>query len=97
MTGLDHLDVEVSVVLGKTRMPLHRLLKLGRGAVVALDATETDRVDILANGLLIARGSVAVVGQAISVEVTEMVRRETVIREPGTRIGGDVLGALAAA
>lgn len=88
MVGLDDLHVELAVVLGKTRMPLHELLKIGRGAVVALDAGDADTVDILANGHLIARGEVVVTGGAISVKVKDMVRKEVVLREAGIRIGG---------
>lgn len=85
--GLDALDVDVTVVLGKARMPLRELLQLGRGAVVALDAAEGDAVDILGNGHPIARGEVVVSGSTIAVEVKEMIRRETVLTAPGTRIG----------
>ena len=88
MAGLDDLDVELTVVLGKTRMPLRQLLRLGRGAIVALDAADRDLVDILANGHPIARGEVVVNAGAISVKVTEMVRKPMVLRDPGTRIGG---------
>ena len=88
MTGLDKLHVEITVVLGKARMPLHQLLVLGRGAVVALDAQEGERVDILANGLLVAHGIVVVKGERIAVEIADMVRPEQVLRMAGTRIGG---------
>jgi flagellar motor switch protein FliN/FliY len=88
VTGLDSLQVDLAVVLGKTRMPLSQLLKLGRGAVVALDSGENDPVEILANGHPIARGHVVVTGSRLSVEVTEMVRKDVILREPGTRIGG---------
>ena len=91
MTGFDNLDVDLSVVLGKTRMPLQQLLRLGRGAVVGLEGTESDLVEILANGHLIAEGQVVVTGTSISVEVTRMVRKPLVIREAGTKVGGDML------
>lgn len=76
------------MVLGKARMPLHQLLRLGRGAVVALEAGEADEVEILANGLPVARGAVVVDGERIAVEVTAMIGRETVIRDPGARLDG---------
>ena len=94
MSGLDNLHVDLTVQLGTTRMPLHQLLKLGRGAIVELDGSDAEIVDLLINGHPIARGSVVVTGRAISVQVTEMVRRETVLREPGTRIGGEAGRAL---
>nr|WP_210261002.1 FliM/FliN family flagellar motor switch protein [Enterovirga sp. DB1703] len=82
------MHVDLTVRLGTTSMPLHQLLKLGRGAIVELDGSDAEIVDILVNGHPIARGNVVVTGRAISVRVTEMVRKEAVIRKAGTRIGG---------
>jgi flagellar motor switch protein FliN/FliY len=96
VTGLDNLHVDLTVQLGTTRMPLHQLLKLGRGAVVELDGSDAEIVEILVNGHPIARGNVVVTGRAISVEVTEMIRRETVLRQPGSRIGSHAALALIA-
>jgi flagellar motor switch protein FliN/FliY len=76
------------VVLGKTRMPLHQLLKLGRGAIIELDGSDAEIVDLYVNGHPIARGEVLVSGRSISVRVTEVVRKEVTYRQPGTRIGG---------
>jgi flagellar motor switch protein FliN len=89
VTGLDNLHVDLTVQLGTTRMPLHQLLKLGRGAIVELDGSDAEIVDILVNGHPIARGNVVVTGRSISVQVTELVRKETIIRQAGTRIGGE--------
>lgn len=86
--ALDNLQVELTVVLGRASVPLHRLMRMGRGAVIALDAAAEDIVEILANGLPIARGRVSVAGQTISVEVTELVRNPGVSRAPGLTIGG---------
>ena len=93
MSGLDNLHVDLTVQLGTTQMPLHQLLKLGRGAVVELDGSDAEMVDILINGHPIARGNVIVTGRSISVQVTEMIRKETVLRQSGTRIGGDAASA----
>ncbi|MGA0596167.1 FliM/FliN family flagellar motor switch protein [Enterovirga sp. CN4-39] len=89
MSELDSLHVDLTVQLGTTRMPLHQLLKLGRGAIVELDGSDAEIVDILVNGHPIARGNVVVTGRAISIQVTEMIRKESVIRQGGVRIGGD--------
>lgn len=94
---LEGLKVDVSVVLGKTRMPLHRFLRLGRGAVVSLDGSPEDLVEILASGHPIARGRVAVRDGRMAVEVTELVRREEVTRQHGTTIGGGATGSSPAA
>jgi flagellar motor switch protein FliN len=75
LTGLDNVAVEISIVLGRSRMPIHQLLRMGRGAVIALDSSEDDEVEILANNLPIARGLVVVNGAEITVEVKQLLRR----------------------
>ena len=97
MSTLDNLNVDLTVVLGQNRMPVHMLLRMGRGAIVELEATETDMVDILANGHPIARGQIIVTGNRISVEITELIRKPAVVREPGVTIGQGAIAMLAAA
>lgn len=77
MPQIDKVNLELSVVLGSTRMPIHQLLRMGRGAVIELDASETDAVTLLANDHPIARGSVFVNGDRIGVEITSMIARDT--------------------
>jgi flagellar motor switch protein FliN/FliY len=84
-------------VLGHNRMPVHILLRMGRGAVVELQATETDMVEILANGHPIARGQIIVTGTRISVEVTELIRKPAVVQTPGVKIGDSYIAMEAAA
>ena len=48
------------VVLGTTSMPIHQVMRLSRGAIIELDATEADEVKVLANNLPIASGVVLV-------------------------------------
>jgi flagellar motor switch protein FliN len=96
VSTLDDLNVDLTVLLGQSRMPVHMLLRMGRGAVIELQATETDMVDILANGHPIARGQIVVTGTRISVEITQLIKKPSVVREPGLTIG-DGLVALQAA
>ena len=91
---LDILKVDLAVVLGQTRMPIHMLLRMGRGAVIELDSTDSDMVEILANNHPIARGQIVVTGNRISVEVTELIRKAEVVQEPGIRIGDGSAGLL---
>jgi flagellar motor switch protein FliN/FliY len=84
---LEDLKVDLTVVLGRSRMPLHIILRMGRGAVIELESTETDMVEILANDHPIARGQIVVTGNRISVEITELIRKAEVVREPGVTIG----------
>ena len=72
MPTLDKVALDISVVLGTTAMPIHQVLRLGRGAIIELDATEDDEVRILANNFPVARGTVVVQGNRIAVEVKEL-------------------------
>jgi flagellar motor switch protein FliN/FliY len=81
--GLDIVGVDISIVLGRSRMPIHQLLRMGRGAVIALDSAEGDEVEILANDMPIARGNVVVNGAVITVEVKELLRRPPSEKEQG--------------
>jgi len=75
MSTLDNVSLDISVVLGSTDMPVHQVLRLGRGAIIELDAAEHDEVKILANNFLVAKGTVVVQGSRIAVEVKEVLPR----------------------
>ena len=63
----------MSVVLGRAVMPLEEVLKLTAGSVVELDAKVTDRVEVLVQGKLVARGEVVSVNGNYGVRITEIV------------------------
>ncbi len=69
--SVNKVSVEISVILGRTKMPIHQLLKMGRGAVIELDATVDNPVWIYANNRLIARGDVMVSGENVAVILLE--------------------------
>jgi flagellar motor switch protein FliN/FliY len=75
LATLDNVSVDIAVVLGTTSMPIHQVLRLGRGAIIELDASEEDEVRILANNLSVAKGTVIVSGNKIAVEVKELLPR----------------------
>ena len=75
VSTFDKVAVDIAVVLGTTSMPIHQVLRLGRGAIIELDASEDDDVAILANNLPVAKGKVAVNGNKIAVEVGELLPR----------------------
>ena len=70
------VPVQVSAVLGKTRMEVSQLLKLGRGAVVELDRKVGEAIDIYVNNRLVARGEVVVVEDRLGVTMTEIVKMD---------------------
>jgi flagellar motor switch protein FliN/FliY len=77
---LDKVALRISVVLGTTSMPIHQVLRLGRGAIIELDTSEGDDVKILANDLPVAKGAVVIRGNKIAVEVTELLPRSPELR-----------------
>jgi flagellar motor switch protein FliN len=64
------VNVDIQVVLGRASMPMSQLLKMGRGAVIPLDATVNDEVWILANNHPVARGEIQISDENISICVT---------------------------
>ncbi|MGO4717197.1 FliM/FliN family flagellar motor switch protein [Bradyrhizobium sp. 2TAF24] len=75
MSTLDKVSVDLMVVLGTTTMPIHQVMRLSRGAIIELDATEQDEVKVLANNLSVASGAVVVNRNRIAVEVKRMLPR----------------------
>ena len=75
VTTLDKVAVDITVVLGTTSMPVHQVLRLGRGAIIELDTSEDDAVSVLANNLPVAKGTVVVNGNRIAVNVNELLPR----------------------
>lgn len=74
MTLINSVPIEVTVVLGRAKMPINQLLKMGRGAVIELEANDGDEVEILANNTLVATGQVIVQGDRIAVSVTRKIQ-----------------------
>ena len=75
MATIDKVSLDIAVVLGTTDMPIHQALRLGRGAIIELEAAEDDEVRILANNFAIAKGTVIVSGNRIAVEVKDLLPR----------------------
>ena len=70
MSQVESVDVEISVVLGRSVLPMAQLLRMGRGAVIPLDASESDEVWILANNHPVARGEIEIREDRIAITVT---------------------------
>ena len=73
-TNLSNVKVEISVVLGRSVIPMHQLLRMGRGAVIELDSCQDDQVIIMANEKPVAKGEIVIHGDKIGVSVTEILR-----------------------
>ena len=66
---LDDVELEISVILGAKQLPLKEVLKLKTGSVVELDNLVTEPVDIVANGVVIAKGELVEVDNNFGVKI----------------------------
>lgn len=65
-----NVEVELSIVLGRANMAMRQLLKMGRGAVIELNAHQDDEVWVMANNHPIARGEILIQGDRIAISIT---------------------------
>ena len=70
------VPVRISVVLGRTRMPVASLLKMDTGTVVELDRQVGEAVEIFVNERLVARGEIVLVENRLGVTMTEIVKAQ---------------------
>ena len=70
VSQIEAVNVEISVVLGRSVLPMSQLLRMGRGAVIPLDVSESDEVWILANNHPVARGEIEIREDRIAITVT---------------------------
>ncbi|CAN7322523.1 FliM/FliN family flagellar motor switch protein [Phenylobacterium sp. LjRoot164] len=70
MGQVNEVNVEISVLLGRSSLPMQQLLRMGRGAVIPLDAGVNEEVWILANNHPVARGEIQINEDRISIAVT---------------------------
>jgi len=74
LNNVQGVKVEISVVLGRSVIPMHQLLRMGRGAVIELNSCQDDPVLILANDRPVAKGEIVLQGDRIGVSVMELLR-----------------------
>lgn len=67
------IPLEITVELGRTRMMVNELLKLGQGSVIELGKIAGETLEILANNRLIARGDVVVINDKYGIRLTEVI------------------------
>lgn len=80
MVTIEGVHCDISVVLGSTAVPVHQILRMGRGAIIELDANGNDDVTILANDMPVAKGTVTVSGNRIAVAVSRLLPRPPTLR-----------------
>ena len=70
---LRDVELNVKIELGRSRMLVEDILKLGEGSVVELDKLAGDPVDVFVNERLVARGEVLVLNDNFCVRVNEII------------------------
>ena len=72
------LDValQVTVEVGRTRMTIQDLLRLGQGSVVELEKLAGEPLDIFINGKAVARGEAVIVNDKFGVRLTDIISPE---------------------
>lgn len=73
LESLLHIPLEVSVELGRIRLPLHSVVRIGRGTVLQMNKEADSQVEILANGSIFARGEVVKANGKLGVRITDIV------------------------
>ena len=68
------VEVEITAVLGTSMMPISQILKLGRGAVVELNRSVGEDIEVHANNRIVAKGEVIVVDDRLGVTMTEIIK-----------------------
>ena len=67
------IPVQLTVELGRTKMPIKNLLQLAQGSVVELSGLAGEPLDVLINGFLIAQGEVVVINDKLGIRVTDII------------------------
>jgi flagellar motor switch protein FliN len=67
------IPLEITIELGRTKMLINDLLKLGQGSVIELTKEAGDTLEILANNRLVAKGDVVVVNKKYGIRLTEVI------------------------
>jgi len=74
------IPVQLTVELGRTRIPIKNILQLAQGSVVELEGLAGEPMDVLVNGCLIAQGEVVVVNEKFGIRLTDIITPSERIR-----------------
>lgn len=75
MPAIDDVEIELSIALGSTSLPVRQILGMSRGAMIPLDCGQDEPSLVYVNGHLIARGQILVDEDRMSLEIIEVLRR----------------------
>lgn len=74
------IDLNVSVVLGRTKMALKDIFELGKGSLIELDTFENQEVEIYVNGRKIGYGQIVVIDQNFGVRITNILGEDELVK-----------------
>jgi flagellar motor switch protein FliN/FliY len=75
------IPVQLTVELGRTKIPIRHILQLAQGSVVELDGLAGEPMDVLVNGCLIAQGEVVVVNEKFGIRLTDIITPSERVRK----------------
>ena len=78
---LENIEVKLTVEVGSSELKIKDLLRLNEGSVVELERLAGDPLDILANGVKIAKGEVVMVGERFGIRFTEVTNPENRVQK----------------
>ena len=78
---LENIEVKLTVEVGSSQLKIRDLLRLNEGSVVELERLAGDPLDILANGVQIAKGEVVMVGERFGIRFTEVANPEDTVKK----------------
>lgn len=70
---IEDIEVELSVEIGRTKLPIAQVLKLAQGSVVELDVLAGEPLNVYVNGTLVAQGEVVVVNDKFGIRLTDVI------------------------
>ena len=70
------IKMTLTVEIGRTRMNIKEVLELGEGSIVELNKVSDDSVDVLVNGMLMAKGVVVTIGDNFGVKITDIITQD---------------------
>jgi len=74
------IDLNVSVVLGRTKMALKDIFELGKGSLIELDTLENQEVEIYVNGRKIGYGQIVIIDQNFGVRITNILGEDELVK-----------------
>jgi flagellar motor switch protein FliN len=76
MSVLEGIMIDMSIVLGSAEVPIRQILQMSRGAMIPLDCGQDDPSLVYVNGELVATGRILVDGEVMSLEISELVKKQ---------------------